>query len=147
MRQVTRWVWLIPLAIHVGYFMAVANHLPLSLGADLQSIGTTKRIFVLEWFGMIGFANFAFFILHLKLPYLKDRHLKTPGSTYWLSSKEAKAELVDRLRGMCEMVLLSLNVFFLAVFQKIYQTNVVRPRLTFPGDILFWGFIKGSGDG
>jgi len=49
--------------------------------------------------------------------------------------------MIDRLRGVCEIILLLINVFFLAVYQNIYQTNVPAPVISVSPKILIPAFM------
>jgi hypothetical protein len=129
-------LWLVPLATQIGYILATYDELPAMVGAGPESSGTDAMIFIVEWFAIVGLANLAFAIIHVRLPRLGDRMLAVPGRAHWLSSPERRAVLVDRLRGVCEITLLLLNVFFLAVYQNIYQTNVPAPVVAIQTGIL-----------
>ena len=78
------------------------------------------------WFGIVGSANLAFALLHLRLPKLGNRWLAVPGQAYWLATPERKSILVDRLRGISETALLCLNILFLAIYQTIYQHHLLH---------------------
>ncbi len=97
--------------------------------------------FYFAWFAIIAAANIAFVLLYMFLPKFKDASLKVPGQAYWLATKERREELVDRLRGIMEYALLGLNVFFLAVYQMIYQTNAFKPAMTVPMHTLVFFFM------
>jgi len=125
-----RVLWLFPFAVQIGYLLATFDELPPEIGAAPGAAGTDVYVFVIEWFAIIGLANLAFATLHIRLPKLSDRMLSVPGKEYWLATPERRAELVDRIRGICEAALLLINVFFLAVYQKIYETNVPAPVIT-----------------
>lgn len=131
--------WVVPAAIHVGYILATFAQLPEHLGRGED--GTPAWVFIIEWFAIIGVANLAFALLHIRLPRLSDRMLAVPGKEYWLSTTELRAELVCRLRGICEVVLLMLNVFFLAVYQTIYQANTASPIIRLPDFVLIGAFM------
>lgn len=129
-------LWIFPAAVQIGYFLATYDELPPEIGAGPSGGGTEMNIFVVEWFAIIGLANAAFALLHVRLPHLGDRMLAVPGKEYWLATPERRALLVDRIRGICEASLLLLNVFFLAVYQRIYETNVATPVLKVPPLVL-----------
>ncbi len=133
-------LWILPFAAHVGYILATFDHLPGQLGGD-EEAGTATWAFIVEWFAVLGAANLAFAVLHLRLPRLGDRMLAVPGRNWWLADGERRTGLVDRLRGVCEVALLMLNVFFLAVYQSIYQTNAALPILSLPPWVLIGGFM------
>lgn len=77
------------------------------------------------------------------MPKFNNTLLSVPNKAYWLGSEEKKQILVDKLRSMLETTLLLVNVFFIAVYQLIYQTNVRTPVIQLPLQILivfFMGF-------
>ena len=140
MRHLGKVLWLVPLSVHIGYISATYWHLPTYFGAD--SVGATDRTaLMIEWFAIIGMANLVFSLLHVRLPRFGDRMLAVPGKAYWLSTEERRIELVERLKGVCESALFNLNIFFLAVYQSIYQSNVVRPAVFIPQSVLVFFFM------
>jgi hypothetical protein len=141
MRHLGRILWLIPFAAQIGYLLATSDDLPRLVGGSPGDPGTRLSLFVAEWFAVIGLANAAFVFVHLRLPTFSDRMLSVPGKEHWLSTPQTRAVLVERLRGVCESALLMLNVFFLAVYQSIYQTNASRPVITVPEKILIPCFM------
>ncbi|MDD5306974.1 MAG: hypothetical protein PHU25_06585 [Deltaproteobacteria bacterium] len=141
MRILGRLLWLIPLAVHTGYLLAVRSTLPAFLGAGPGERGTSTAIFMAEWILVIVLSNAAFVFIHARLPRFRDSMLAVPGRRHWLSTPERRAELVEKLRGLCETALFFLNVFYLAVFQSIYQMNAPKPLVTFPRPVLFSFFI------
>ncbi len=141
MRHVSAIVWVIPFAVHVGYILATSAHLPSTVGVTADDPGTSARLFLSMWFAIICAANIAFVIVRNRLPHFSDGMLTVPGQKYWLSTPENKYELIDRLRGICEANLLGLNVFFLAIYQSIYQANVTRPFLTMSTLVLVFFFM------
>ena len=136
-------LWIVPLLIHVAYILATYDHLPAALGPRAGE-GIPPKTFFIWWFAIIGLANLAFTFLHVRLPKLKKKSLVVPGQAYWLSTSELKKELVDRLRGIIEAALLGLNVFFLAIYQMIYQTNAVRPVIVISLPMLVSIFMGGA---
>ena len=141
MKHLSSVLWFIPAAVHVAYILATYSHLPLVLGINAQSKGISTSFFIIEWAAVVGLACIFFGILHVRLPRLSDKMLSVPGKQYWLSNKERKAELIDRLRSITETILLMLNIFFLAVYQNIYQTNATRPVISIPSKVLITGFM------
>jgi len=133
-------LWIVPFAAQVGYVLATFDQLPVRLGGDGEA-GTATTTFIVEWFAIVGAANLAFTALHLRLPRLGDRMLAVPGRDWWLAEPGRRVELIDRLRAVCEVALLMLNVFFLAVYQSIYQTNATLPILALPTLVLIAGFM------
>ncbi|MCP4677833.1 MAG: hypothetical protein GY854_20405 [Deltaproteobacteria bacterium] len=141
MRHVSTVLWLVPLAVHIGYILATSPHLPPTVGVTADESGTSARLFLAVWFAIICAANTAFIIVRNRLPNFGDAMLAVPGQKHWLSTPENKNELIERLRGICEASLLGLNVFFLAVYQSIYQANVTRPFLTMSTSVLIFFFM------
>jgi len=129
-------LWIVPVAAQVGYILATYDELPPAVGAGPGTEGTALVLFIVEWFAIVGLGNVAFALIHVRLPALRDSALRVPGRDFWLSTPERRGELVDRLRGICEIILLLLNVFFLAVYQDIYQTNVPDPVISFSPRVL-----------
>ena len=141
MRHVSAVLWLVPFAVHVGYILATSAHLPSMVGVTDDEPGTSARLFLSVWFAIICAANISFVIVRNRLPHFSEGMLAIPGQKHWLSTPENKHELIDRLRGVCEASLLGLNVFFLAVYQSIYQANVSRPFLTMSTSVLIFFFM------
>jgi arsenate reductase (thioredoxin) len=141
MKTLARLLWLVPLAVHTGSLLAVRAPLPASLGAGPDEPGASTAVFLAEWISIIVLSNVAFAFIHVRLPALRDSMLSVPGKRYWLASPERRAELVERLRGLCETTLLLLNVFYLGVFQSIYQMNSTRPLVVFPRPMLLAFFV------
>jgi len=132
--------WIVPLAVHVGYILATFDHFPGQVGGDGE-IGRSTRLFFVEWFAIVGVAGLALAAVHVRLPRLSDRMLAVPGKEYWLADAERRRELVERLRGICEVALVMMNVFFLAVYQSIYQANVASPIVRLPDWMLIGAFM------
>jgi hypothetical protein len=143
LKHLSRVLWLAPFAIHLAYLLATWRELPEAFGARPWSAdtGTSTRLFLVEWLAVVCLANTALLAVHLRLPRFGDRLLSVPRKEFWLGSPEHRAELVERLRGFLETALLLLNVFFLAVYQSIYQSNAARPRVSVPPDVLTVGFM------
>ena len=141
MRHIGSVLWLVPFAAHIGYILATYEHLPPQIGSFSGDTATDRTVLLVEWFAIIGMANMIFSFIHVRLPRFGDRMLTVPGKKYWLADEERRAELVDRLRGVCEAALLGLNIFFLAIYQSIYQTNAWRPILFLPMSALVFFFM------
>lgn len=141
MKHLGRVLWIVPLAVHVGYLLATREQLPSELGADPGQRGTGVSLFVAEWLVVLGAANLAFVLLHARLPRMSDRMLSVPGKSYWLSTPKRRSIAVEKLRGIVETALLLLDVFFLAVYQLIYQTNVAEPVVSLPQTALIVLFM------
>ena len=131
MRFLGRVLFIVPLAVHIGYFAATFDELARTVGRTGNEAGTPRGDFAIFWILTIGLANLAFTALHLRLPRMKESTLKVPGQEYWLSTPERRADLVSRLRGIFEAALLGLNIFFFAVYQSIYQANAHAPAVRF----------------
>ncbi len=131
-------IWMIPLAVHVGYLLASYSHLPPSIGG---APGTPTWLFLSMWLPIVAVANGAFLFIIVRLPRFGSRMLRVPGQRYWLATKERKGELVSRLCGICEIALFGLNIFFFAVYQAIYQGNTLHPYLFVPFSALVFFFM------
>lgn len=140
MGHVNSVIWIVPLAVHVGYFWATVFHMPPFLQVAADGGGTFRATFIIGWCAVIGAANSAFGLLIVLLPRLKDSMLQVPGKAYWLSSAKLKRELVTRLRSVCTAALFGLNIFFLAVYQSIYQSHLDTPylRMSVPRLVVFF---------
>jgi hypothetical protein len=93
------------------------------------------------WLTFVALANGAFIFLLVRLPHFGNRMLKVPGQSYWLATGERKDELVSQLRGICEIALFGINIFFVAVYQAIYQSNTLHPYLVVPFSVLVFFFM------
>jgi hypothetical protein len=142
-RHLSRVLWLAPVIVHLAYLLATSRDLPEAFGAKPWSsdAGTSTRIFLVQWLAIVGLANAALLAVHIRLPRFGDRLLSVPRKDYWLGSGAHRAELVERLRGFLETALLLLNVFFLAIYQSVYQSNAARPTVSVPSDALVVGFM------
>ncbi|MCP4199659.1 MAG: hypothetical protein GY762_21145 [Proteobacteria bacterium] len=138
MRYLGNVIWPVPFALHVGYILATAAHLPTTIGG---SPGTQTGYFLGTWLTLVALANSAFIFLLIRLPYFGSAMLKVPGQHYWLATRERRDELISRLRGICEVALFSLNIFFIAVYQAVYQHNTVHPYLAIPFPVLVFFFM------
>jgi hypothetical protein len=141
MRFVSKILFLVPLSIHIGYFGATFPELFMMIGRTGVDDGTPKGDFALFWVLTIALANVAFIALYFRLPKMRDRMLKVPGQAFWLANEEQLHELVQRLRGILEAALLGQNLFFLAVYQSIYQVNSYRPAVRFELPVLIAFFM------
>jgi hypothetical protein len=143
LNRLSRILWFAPLAVHIAYLLATSRGLPEALGARAwaDDPGVSSRVLLTEWLTILGLANGALLVLHVRLPRCSDKLLSVPGKAHWLSSPEHRAELIERLRGFLETALVLLNVFFLAVYQSIYQVAAPQPVLTMRFEILAVGFM------
>ncbi|MCK9460929.1 MAG: hypothetical protein M0R80_14925 [Proteobacteria bacterium] len=143
MTHLSRVAWLVPLIAHLAYVLATSPALPEAFGAKPWSAdaGVSSRAFLVEWLAIVGLANVALLFVHVRLPRFGDRTLAVPRKDYWLGSPARRAELVERLRGFLETALLLLNVFFLAIYQNVYQSNAARPAVSVPSTPLVVGFM------
>ncbi len=138
MTMISRTIWLVPFFAHIAY--VAATYPDLSVHFDARG-ASSPVLLLIEWFALLGAMNLAFGVLHIRLPKLSDKMLSVPGRDYWLATLSRKKDLVDRLRGVCEAALMLLNVFFLGVYQYIYQHGADRPVLELPDAYLTAGFI------
>lgn len=122
-------LWLVPLSIHLGYFWATLQHFPDVLTMAAEGGQASRLNFAFGWCGVVFMANMIFWGLLIWLPKMRDSMLQVPAREYWLSLPERRSDLISRLRSMCSASLFGLNVFFLAVYQMIYQSHVSRPYL------------------
>ena len=141
MAFLSRVLWLVPLAVHVGYAARVFSLFPLLVGRTVDDAGIPVLRFFVMWFCTVLFADAAFVLIHLKLPKFKDAMFGVPRKQYWLETSERRQELIEKLRGILDVALFGLNVFFLAVFQAIYQANVLMPIISINGALLTTGFM------
>lgn len=135
-----RLLWIIPFSTHIAYALGTFGHLPAVIGQTYDDPGVSLKAFYIFWFALMGLANVLFLVLYQRMPRLGDRLLQVPGQEYWLSTPETKSELIRRLRGVIEASMLGLNLFFLTVYQLIYQSNTFRPVVAFPVPVLMGGF-------
>ena len=141
MSFISRTLWLVPFALHIGYAAAVFPHFPQTIGRTAARSGTLLDRFYLFWFLVVVAANLAFVLIRKRLPTLNDRMLSVPSKQVWLATAANREVLVARLGGIVETALFGLNIFFIAVFQAIYQANVVKPLIALPMPVLLVGFI------
>ena len=135
-----RLIAFIPLSVHAAFAAAVAEHLPARLGMTVDAPGIDTNECLIGWALLVGLCNLSFVLLYLKMPTFKDKSLSLPGLPRSLGP-EMREELVRRLRGVAETALLGMNVFFLAVFQAVYQANAAHPLIRFPVPVLLVGFM------
>ena len=136
-----RLIAFIPLLVHAAFAAAVAEHLPGRLGMTVDAPGMDTTECLVGWALLVGLCNLSFILLYLKMPSFKDKTLALPGLPRNGLGPEIREELVRRLRGVAETALLGMNVFFLAVFQAVYQANVAHPLIRFPAPVLLVGFM------
>jgi hypothetical protein len=143
LKHLSRVIWLVPVMVHLAYLLATSRAFPEAFGAKPWSSdpGTSTRIFLVEWLSIVGLANAALLAVHIRLPRFGNRLLSVPRKDHWLGSDTRRAELVERLRGLIETALVLLNVFFLAVYQSVYQANAAKPAVSIPADVLVVGFM------
>ena len=141
MKAIASTIWIIPAAAHVAYVLATYDTLPLQVGAEAGAGGTSVEIFIIEWLLIFTCANAAFALIHIKLPKMSNRMLTVPKKEYWLQTEERKTVVIDKLKGICETSLLMINILFLAVYQQIYQSNVVNPIIKMSEAVLVAMFM------
>ena len=140
MRFLTRVLWLVPFGVHAGYALATCGHMPAEL-RGARGAGTSVALFFLLWAATIILSNLTFLALCLRLPRMRGKMLSVPRRSYWLSGPEQRAELIQRLRGIVGVAMFGLNVFFLAVYQSIYQANARPPMVFVPMEVLVFFFM------
>lgn len=141
MRFLSRLLAFIPLSVHLAYAAATVHHLPARLGQTADSTGTDRLTCLIVWFCLVGLSNAAFVFLHMRMPKFKDDTLRLPGMKLGRTDPDLRAEFISKLRAVAETSLLSLNVFFLAVYQAVYQANTAHPVMQFQRAVLFVGFM------
>jgi len=141
MRFLGRVLFIVPLSVHIGYLAATFPELATMVGHTAKSAGLPKSRFALLWCLTIALANIVFIAVYWIMPKMKDSMLRVPGAIYWLSCEERRTELVARLRGVVEVSLLGLNLFFFAVYQSIYQANALAPAVSFQPAVLIIFFM------
>jgi len=141
MPSLSRFVWLLPLAIHIGYLFSTFSYMPMFIGRTYDNFGIPVSSFYIAWLSIIFLANFVFVFLHFRLPFFKNKMFAIPKRDFWLETQKNKEELIRRLRGIIEVSLFGLNIFFLAIYQSIYQANVLDAVVIFPKLILLLGFM------
>lgn len=130
MGKLSNLLWLVPLSIHGAYMLATFFHMPPEIGSFDGAPGTSTPLFYTWWLAIVIAFNATFIYLNIRLPQLPRRMLSVPNQDFWHGTPDRKNELVERLRGICDTTLLCLNVFFLAVYQSIYQSNAQQPFLS-----------------
>ncbi len=142
MHYLNRILAFVPLSIHIAYAAATLGHLPPELGRTTSSPGTRTWICIVVWFSLIALLNGTFIFLHVRMSKFKDSFLtlsrKKSGEPL---SAEGRSDRVRRFQSVAETSLLSLNLFFLAAYQAVYQANVLLPVVRFPMPVLFVGFM------
>jgi Ca2+/H+ antiporter len=142
MRFFNRALAFVPLSIHIAYAAATLAHLPPDLGRTAATQGTKTAVCLILWFFVVGLCNAAFIFLHMRMPKFRNSFLTlTKRADSPEMSEERRAETVRRFQSIAETALLSMNVFFLAVYQAVYQANVLLPVMQFPMPVLFVGFM------
>jgi len=135
-----RYLFLVPLAVHLGWLAATWQALPSQMGGAICS-PALRVDFLLEWLALTLLANAAFLGLYAWLPKGPARLLSVPNRERWLQTPAGKAQLVAQLRGLIEVSLFCLNLLFLAMYQFIYQGNMPRPHIAFPLPVLYLLFM------
>lgn len=139
-RFLARYLWVVPLVTHLAYALATIPTLPVSIG-PVRSFAGNVPAFIVQWVGTLLFANGALLFTTIWMPRFNDKLLSVPNKAYWFADAERRSELVERLRGIVDTSLFLFNVFFLGIYQWIYQTNVLEPVLRIPRNVLWVGFI------
>ncbi|MBN2530073.1 MAG: hypothetical protein JXR76_27025 [Deltaproteobacteria bacterium] len=140
MTFVLRYLWLIPLVVHAGYFCATIPYFPQQVGEPVSS-AFPRFVFSVEWIFIVLISNITLFWVWVKMPRFSDRVLSVPNREYWFQSKKNRAELVTRLQNLMETILVLVNIFLLGIFQWVYQSNVLSPVLLVPQVVIIGGFV------
>ena len=141
MSYLSKILWIVPFAVHIGFAVSVVDQFPENVGRTPSSDGVPLMYFYCFFFASVIIANGLFSYLYVKMPTFKDRMFSVPQRAFWLSDDQHRKQLVSKLRGIIEVSLLGLNVFFLAVFQSIYQANVVYRTIALNPVVLLVGFM------
>jgi len=141
MNALSRFLFIVPLAVHLGWFAATAPRLPALLGTAPGAPGSSATVFLAGWLALLFLSTAAFLGLRQALPRLSDRWLAVPRRERWLASDEGRAEVRARLAGMVDVALLFTQIVFVGVYQIIYQTNVARPLVSVSEDVLLSFFV------
>ena len=139
-RIISQTLWILPLVIHIAYLTATLPYLPDTIGS-VNSFTANHSSFVFQWMGTIIFANVSLFFLDIRLHTFSDKILSVPSKDYWLKDSAHKKMLITKLKELIETILFLINIFFLAIYQLIYQSNVTTTVFKLPGVILFYAFI------
>jgi hypothetical protein len=140
MNKPERLIWIFPLAVHLGYIGATFRFLPDIIG-ERASATSSVSIFLAQWLVILICSNIALGWILFRLPKFSDKMLSVSGKNNWLSTPEKRALLIERLEGFIETALLFANVFYLAVYQLIYQSNVKIPVIRIPLPVLLALFM------
>jgi hypothetical protein len=140
-RLLNRLAAFVPLAVHIALAAATVRDLPTHLGRTVDRPGMDTKLCLAAWVVLTLACNTAFTFLDLRMPKFKDAALRLTGRSRRPLTREARNDLVSRLQAVAETALLCLNIFFLAVYQAVYQANTPYPILQFPMIVLFVGFM------
>jgi hypothetical protein len=139
--KLLRFLWVFPFTIHLAYIAATCQYFPDRIGSDVGH-GTSPTFFFGEWLAIVVLSNIAMVVLWVWMPRFNDRILSVPRKEYWLANPERRQTLVLMLQGFMETVMVLLNIFFLGVFQWVYQSNVGMPVVRLPAPAIAVGFIS-----
>lgn len=140
MTIVLRYLWLFPFTIHFAYALATFRYFPDFVGHNSDAM-SGRTLFIVEWALIVLLSNGALIYMVHRLPKFNNRILAVPNKDYWLKSEETKQLLIQKLQGMLESILVMSNIFFLGIYQFLYQTNVQIVALKLPSVVIFSAFI------
>lgn len=126
--------------MHAGYFAATCRYIPNRVGPD-PGAAVSRLVFSFEWLAIVLFSNLLLFVFWKRMPHLSDKTLSVPNREYWLTNPEHRNDLIARLQNLIETILVLINIFFLGIYQWVYQSNVLTPVIRLPIMLLIAGFI------
>lgn len=140
MAIIYRYLWLFPLIVHGAYFAANYSFLPQRIGEPPETV-ISRTVFALEWIAIVSLSNVVLWGIWYRMPRFSNKVLSVPNREYWLKTDENRTALIERLQNLLESILVLVNVFFLGIFQWIYQSNVSSPVMHLPRIVLIGGFL------
>ncbi len=139
--KLLRYLWVFPFAVHMGYIAATCQYFPARVGSEVGH-AISPTFFFGEWLAIVVLSNIAMVALRVLMPRFNDRILSVPRKEYWLANPERRQTLILMLQGFMETVMVLLNIFFLGIFQWVYQSNVGMPVVRLPVMVIVPGFIS-----
>ena len=67
--------------------------------------------------------------------------MSVPNKDFWLRDESTRSLLEQKLQGVLDTLLILINIFFLGIYQLIYQGNVAIAVLKLPLPVLLGAFI------
>ena len=135
-----RFLWILPFTVHAAYFTATVRFFPEKVGPS-QGAAVSRAVFSTEWLVIVIISNVLLLVFWRLMPRLNDRMLGVPNREYWLKNSENRTELIQTLQNLLETILVLINIFFLGIYQWVYQSNVLTPVIRLPLMLLIAGFI------